>query len=51
MRAVQGDKPHAGFPEAAYHGMAERLARAGHKVKRSPAGTSLLASEQEPCRD
>ncbi|EFN52031.1 hypothetical protein CHLNCDRAFT_139631 [Chlorella variabilis] len=29
---MKGDKPHAGFPEAAYHGMAERLARAGHKV-------------------
>ncbi len=29
---VQGEKPHAGFPEAAYHQMAEKLARAGHKV-------------------
>lgn len=29
----QGEKPHAGFPEAAYHQMAERLARAGHKVR------------------
>lgn len=29
---LQGDKPHAGFPEAAYHGMAEKLARAGLKV-------------------
>ncbi|KAL4857543.1 DNA mismatch repair protein 6 [Chlorella vulgaris] len=29
---MKGDKPHAGFPEAAYHLMAERLARAGHRV-------------------
>jgi hypothetical protein len=29
---MKGDQPHAGFPEAAYHGMAEQLARAGHRV-------------------
>lgn len=30
--ASQGDQPHCGFPEAAYHQMAETLARAGKKV-------------------
>ncbi len=29
---MKGDQPHAGFPEAAYHGFAEQLARAGHRV-------------------
>jgi DNA mismatch repair ATPase MutS len=29
---MKGDQAHAGFPEAAYAGMAERLARAGHRV-------------------
>lgn len=29
---MKGDQPHAGFPEAAYSQMAERLARAGHRV-------------------
>jgi hypothetical protein len=29
---MKGDQPHAGFPEAAYAGMAEQLARAGHRV-------------------
>eukprot|EP00775_Hariotina_reticulata_P005636 gene5636-5875_t len=29
---MKGDQPHAGFPEAAYHGMAEQLARAGYRV-------------------
>lgn len=29
----QGDQPHCGFPEAAYHQMAETLARAGKKVR------------------
>lgn len=29
---MKGDQAHAGFPEAAYNGMAERLARAGYRV-------------------
>jgi DNA mismatch repair protein MSH6 len=29
---MKGEQPHAGFPEAAYHGMAEQLARAGYRV-------------------
>ena len=29
---MKGDQPHVGFPEAAYAQMAERLARAGHRV-------------------
>jgi hypothetical protein len=29
---MKGDQPHAGFPEAAYHTMAEQLARAGYRV-------------------
>lgn len=29
---MKGDQPHAGFPEAAYHAMAEQLARAGYRV-------------------
>lgn len=29
---MKGDQPHAGFPEAAYHNMAEQLARAGYRV-------------------
>eukprot|EP00879_Flechtneria_rotunda_P025746 GHRR01027386.1.p1 GENE.GHRR01027386.1~~GHRR01027386.1.p1 ORF type:complete len:1037 (+),score=479.42 GHRR01027386.1:1366-4476(+) len=29
---MKGDQPHAGFPEAAYRGMAEQLARAGYRV-------------------
>jgi hypothetical protein len=29
---MKGDQPHAGFPEAAYHSMAEQLARAGYRV-------------------
>jgi DNA mismatch repair protein MSH6 len=29
---MKGDQPHAGFPEAAYHGMAEQLARSGYRV-------------------
>eukprot|EP00887_Chlorella_sp_A99_P007330 scaffold2.g7330.t1 len=48
----QGDQPHAGFPEAAYHQFAERLARAGHKVvvieqTETPA---LLAARNEERR-
>ena len=31
-RRVQGEQPHAGFPEANYHTHAERLARAGLRV-------------------
>lgn len=29
---MKGDRPHCGFPEAAYHHHAETLARAGYKV-------------------
>lgn len=29
---MKGEQPHAGFPEAAYHSMAEQLARAGYRV-------------------
>lgn len=29
---MKGDRPHCGFPEAAYHQYAETLARAGYKV-------------------
>ncbi|WIA28905.1 hypothetical protein OEZ86_011429 [Tetradesmus obliquus] len=29
---MKGEQPHAGFPEAAYHAMAEQLARAGYRV-------------------
>ena len=29
---MKGDQPHAGFPEAAYSAMAEKLARAGYRV-------------------
>jgi DNA mismatch repair ATPase MutS len=29
---MKGEQPHAGFPEAGYHGMAEQLARAGYRV-------------------
>jgi DNA mismatch repair protein MSH6 len=29
---MKGDQPHGGFPEAGYAAMAERLARAGHRV-------------------
>lgn len=29
---MKGDQPHCGFPEAGYAAMAERLARAGHRV-------------------
>lgn len=29
---MQGDQPHAGFPEVNYHAHAERLARAGLRV-------------------
>jgi DNA mismatch repair protein MSH6 len=29
---MKGDQPHCGFPEAAYHAHAERLARAGRRV-------------------
>jgi DNA mismatch repair ATPase MutS len=29
---MKGDQPHVGFPEAAYHGMAEGLARQGYRV-------------------
>ena len=29
---MKGDQPHCGFPEAAYHQMAETLARAGRRV-------------------
>jgi hypothetical protein len=29
---MKGDQPHAGFPEAAYHTMAEQLARARYRV-------------------
>lgn len=29
---MKGDQPHAGFPEAGYHTMAEQLARAGYRV-------------------
>lgn len=40
---LQGEKPHAGFPEASYHEMAERLARAGHKVRLLGGGSVLVA--------
>jgi DNA mismatch repair protein MSH6 len=29
---MKGEQPHAGFPEAAYHSMAQQLARAGYRV-------------------
>jgi len=29
---MNGEQPHAGFPEAGYHAAAEALARAGHRV-------------------
>ena len=29
---MTGEQPHAGVPEAAYSGMAEKLARAGYRV-------------------
>lgn len=32
LQFMKGDQPHAGFPEAAYHLMAEQLARAGYRV-------------------
>jgi MutS domain I len=32
LQFMKGDQPHAGFPEAAYFTMAEKLARAGHRV-------------------
>eukprot|EP00892_Ulva_mutabilis_P010533 jgi/Ulvmu1/7852/UM004_0083.1 len=32
LQFMKGDQPHAGFPEAAYYGMAEQLARKGHRV-------------------
>jgi DNA mismatch repair protein MSH6 len=32
LQFMKGEQPHAGFPEAAYFTMAERLARAGKRV-------------------
>lgn len=32
LQFMKGEQPHAGFPEAAYHLMAEQLARAGYRV-------------------
>ena len=32
LQFMKGDQPHAGFPEAAYFTMAEKLARGGHRV-------------------
>ena len=32
LQFMKGEQPHAGFPEAAYEAMAERLARAGRRV-------------------
>lgn len=32
LQFMKGEQPHAGFPEAAYFTMAEKLARAGHRV-------------------
>ncbi|CAD7704171.1 unnamed protein product [Ostreobium quekettii] len=32
LQYMKGDTPHCGFPEAAYHQMAESLARVGYKV-------------------
>lgn len=32
LQFMKGDQPHAGFPEAAYFTLAEKLARSGHRV-------------------
>jgi len=47
---MKGDQPHCGFPEAAYAQMAERLARAGHRVvviEQTETPEMLAARNQE----
>ena len=47
---MKGEQPHCGFPEAAYAQMAERLARAGHRVvviEQTETPDMLAARNQE----